>query len=188
MRKIFSLAAGLLLLALAPARADEIESAYTKIDLKKCPLIDKNDDEGPWALWRCDGYEGRPVFVMEGDLRFFIWFDERETNERIRDQTLAPFNNLGKGVLEWRLRRGPQGVAEPFATIIRYYTAREGKPEGQVLVVSQIKPGATCHIAYVDALANRDANVLAREAADEYAGTFDCGNEPMVIGKSGISR
>ena len=57
------------------------------------------------------------------------------------------------------------------------------KTEGQVLVVTKIAPGATCHVAYVDALANPDANELARKAADEKAVDFDCENEPEIVGK-----
>ena len=55
--------------------------------------------------------------------------------------------------------------------------------EGQVLVVTKVAPDATCHIAYVDALANKNANELARQAADETAMEFDCANEPRIVGK-----
>jgi hypothetical protein len=55
--------------------------------------------------------------------------------------------------------------------------------QGQVLVVTQIKAGATCHIAYVDALANADANAMAQKVADEKAGSFDCKNEPEFVGE-----
>jgi len=50
--------------------------------------------------------------------------------------------------------------------------------------VTKLAPGATCHIAYVDALANPDANDLARKAADEKASDFDCDkDEPEFVGK-----
>jgi len=50
-------------------------------------------------------------------------------------------------------------------------------------VVTRLAPGATCQIAYVDALANPDANELARKVADEKAAGFDCENEPEYVGK-----
>jgi len=68
---------------------------------------------------------------------------------------------------------------------VRYFTAdpETGEDKGQVLVVTQLVEGNTCHVAYVDALANKDANELARKAADE-SGDFDCAtDEPEVIGK-----
>jgi hypothetical protein len=52
-----------------------------------------------------------------------------------------------------------------------------------VLVVTQLAEGNSCHIAYVDALANKDANELARAAADK-SGKFNCAkDEPEVIGE-----
>jgi hypothetical protein len=50
--------------------------------------------------------------------------------------------------------------------------------------VTKIVPGATCHIAYIDALANPDANELARKTADAKAKDFDCETgEPEYVGK-----
>lgn len=50
-------------------------------------------------------------------------------------------------------------------------------------MVSQIEEGNSCHIAYVDALANKNANDLAREAADK-AGDFNCAtDEPETLGE-----
>ena len=70
------------------------------------------------------------------------------------------------------------GAGSPVATILRWYTAAPDgagdKTEGQVLVVTQLRPGATCHIAYIDALANKNANEMARHIADQQAGSFDC--------------
>jgi hypothetical protein len=73
----------------------------------------------------------------------------------------------------------------PIATIVRYHTAdpETGEDKGQVLVVTQLVEGNSCHIAYIDALANADANVLAREAADR-SGDFDCASDEVeVIGE-----
>ncbi|MCW2309901.1 hypothetical protein [Rhodobium gokarnense] len=168
------------------AEAAEIDSAYTKLDLNACPIIEQNLEEGSWTLVRCKGYRGRPVFVGEGDLRFFVWFDDKESEEPLRSQTLGPFNTIGE-TLEWRVRR-VGGDWQPFATILRYRTSLdEDQDQGEVLVVSQIQPGATCHIAYVDVRSNPDANALARDAADRLAGSFDCADTPERIGVPGPS-
>ena len=49
--------------------------------------------------------------------------------------------------------------------------------------MTQLGEGTTCQIAYIDALANPDANALAREAADRMAGKTDCSVEPELVGK-----
>ncbi|MBK5951849.1 hypothetical protein CH339_06255 [Rhodobium orientis] len=168
------------------AWAAEIDSAYTKLDLNACPIVDQNLEEGSWTLVRCAGYRGRPVFVGEGDLRFFVWFDQRKSDEPLASQTLGPFNTIGE-TTEWRLRR-VGGEWQAFATILRYRTSlNDDQDQGEVLVVSQLQPGATCHIAYVDARTNPDANALARDAADRLAGSFDCNDTPERVGTPGPS-
>jgi len=105
----------------------------------------------------------------------------RSSEEQAATQTLPPFNHLGPKI-EWRLGKA-SGELKPFATILRYYVQREeGQADGQILVVTKIEPGTTCHVAYVDALANPDANEMARSAADGVAAGFDCANEPEIVG------
>ena len=172
------LAGVIAMLALAsPAYAD-FTSAYTDLNLDQCLVLDA-DDFG--ASWACPGYKGYPLMVSEGDLRFSLIYG---FGAKVGDgQTLPPFNNLGPK-LEWRLSN-ELGRWMPVATIVRYHTAdpETGEDKGQVLVVTQIEEGNSCHIAYIDALANKDANTLAREAADN-AGDFDCtGDEVEIIGE-----
>jgi len=168
-------------LVASPALAQSgFTSAYTDLNLDDC-LVLEADDFG--ASWSCPGYKGFPVKVQEGDLRFSISYGFEPEENSTGFQTLPPFNNLG-GKLEWRLSNA-KGYFFPVATIVRYHTADTvtGEDKGQVLVVTQIAEGNSCHIAYVDALANKNANDLAREAADK-AGDFNCAaDEPEVIGK-----
>ncbi len=159
--------------------ASELQSQYTDLDFSQCTVIE-SDDTG--SLRACPGYKGIPVMVAEGDLRMFVSYGLTSTVEKAAEQTPPPFNRLGSKI-EWRLSTA-SGVRRPIATILRYFTQREtGDTEGQVLVVTRIEPGATCQIAYIDALANPDANTLARQLADERAANFDCANEPEYIGK-----
>ena len=68
------------------------------------------------------------------------------------------------------------------ATIVRWFTSGDnGEDKGQVLVVTQLKTGATCQIALIDALAVKNANEKARQIADAKAGSFDCAKEPEII-------
>ena len=167
------------------ASAQTVISTYTDIDLDTCTVVSA-DDFG--ATWACPGYKGIPVMIGEGDLRFFVSYGLTSTTERAAEQTLPPFNHLGPRI-EWRIGN-VGGQITPFATILRFFVARpdgqegEGQEgEGQVLVVTKLGPGATCHVAYVDALANPNANELAQKAADETAQDFDCANEPKIIGE-----
>jgi hypothetical protein len=55
-----------------------------------------------------------------------------------------------------------------------------------MLIVTRLPPGPVCHVAYVDAIANRNANELARKAADESARSFTCGKDRVkIVGASG---
>jgi len=152
-------------------------SAYTDIDLDQCLVLDA-DDFG--ASWACPGYKGYPLMVFEGDLRFSLAYGFNIDKEPVRPQTLGPFNHLGPK-LEWRLSNA-LGRWLPVATIVRYFTQdpEDSERTNQVLVVTQLASGQTCHIAYIDALANADANELARQAADA-AGDFDCASDEVEI-------
>lgn len=180
MRGILGCATIVTLLAGPAGAADAYRSEYTDLDFEQCTRIIA-DDMG--ATFACPGYKGIPVMVGEGDLRMFVSFGLTSTTEKAAEETLPPFNHLGAKI-EWRLKQGEEGY-EPAATILRWFTQREeGEGEGQVLVVTQIKTGATCHIAYIDAVANSNANEMAREAADSLAGDFDCENTmPQVRGE-----
>lgn len=174
---IIGLAAGLLLTG--GAAAQQIESAYTDLNLDACSVV-SSDDMG--STYSCAGYKGIPVMVAEGDLRFFVSYGLESTTERAATQTPPPFNFPGRKI-EWRMSNA-EGGWKPFATILRFFVDREGEDaDGQILVVTRLEQGATCHVAYIDALANADANEMARRAADELAPAFDCDNEPKIVGR-----
>lgn len=182
-----TLAAGLLFAALGagPAAAQFNQSEYTDLDLDLCTVV-QSDDFG--STWACNGFKGIPVMVAEGDLRMMVSFGLTSTEEKAASQTLPPFNHLGEKI-EWRLSN-VEGGYKPFATIVRYFvqrmdpeTGEEKTPEGQVLVVTKVAPGTTCQIAWIDALANPDANALAQKTADEKAPDFDCASDPEIVGE-----
>jgi hypothetical protein len=166
-----------------PAAAENL-SAYTKINLAECREIPPApDDPLQSGAWWCDGYQGMPVYVSEGDLRFFVSYGETAPDELAAKTTLPSFNHIGE-TIEWRLT--PDG--KPFATILRFFTSPgDGAPEGQVLVITKLGgPGQICHLGYVNARANPDANAIAREVADNGAADFDCSREnALEFGLSG---
>jgi len=171
MRRVTAAICGFFAVLGPASAAGLVNSSYTDLDLDQCTVITA-DDFG--ATWACPGLKGMPVMVGEGDLRFFVSYGLTSTTEKAAEQTLPPFNHLGAKI-EWRVSND-EGRWLPFATILRYFTAKPdgSEGEGQVLVVTKVEPGNTCHVAYIDALANPDANELARNAADERARDFDC--------------
>lgn len=174
MRKFAWIMGGLMVAS--PTGAAELVSAYTDVDVEQCEMV-SSDEVG--ATWSCEGLDGYPVTISEGDLRMSVSYGENAMDEPAMNQGFAPFNRLGAR-MEW-LSSAAGGA--PVATILRWYLQRgEGPEEDQILVVTQLKPGATCQIAWVDATANAGANEMARAAAEELAGDFDCGGMPRIYG------
>jgi len=136
------------------------------------------DDFG--ASFACPGYKGYPLWLAEGDLRFFVSYGFGAPDEKAAEQTLPQFNYVNS-TLEWRLSN-ETGDWKPFASILRWFTqtGEPGEDEGEVLVVTKIAPGDTCHIAYIDAKQTPNANELARQVADEGAQLFDCATDAPV--------
>ncbi|BCW90341.1 hypothetical protein sos41_35090 [Alphaproteobacteria bacterium SO-S41] len=153
------------------------ESAYTKIYTPdaKCKTVEQNDDEG-WAVSKCPGYKGIDVWIADGDNRVMVAYGAKGRDEAAMSQTFSFFNVTGE-TIEWRLKDG-----KPVATILRWkIDGGEDLPKGEMLAVTQLTPGNQCWIAVVAAHKNKDANELARKAADELAGTVDCANTPAKI-------
>jgi hypothetical protein len=164
-----------------------VKSIFTALDLRHCSVVAKHPDGN---RMRCEGLPGYPIYLAEGDLRFFVSIGEQGEARRAASQTLAAFNTPFRGrsrraTVEWRfIIRDEHPV--PYAMILRYFTKSE-KQKGQVLVVTRVTDTETCHVAYIDALANLNAIVLARRVADERARKFDCRSEPEKVGATGKS-
>jgi hypothetical protein len=171
-------------LAAPPDNLSPLKSKFTTIDLGNCAVVKRHTDGN---TWRCQGLPGYPVLLAEGDLRFFMSFGRNPDRQKAASQTLGPFNTVFKDkrnrvTIEWRYVRH-QEKDRPYAAIVRYFTSRDGA-RGQVFVVSRVSESEACHVAYIDALANPDAIALARSVADERARTFNCKDEPTVVGPS----
>lgn len=173
MRIVTGLAAAALLALPALSAGAKVESAYTKIFTKDsgCKQVDGNEQED-WAVTRCPGHSSIAVFIGEGDLRAMVAYGMNAKNEVAFGQTFNNFNQTGD-TIEWRLRGG-----KPFATILRWkIDGGPDMPKGEMLVVTQLDEGNQCWVAVVSASKNKDANVLARKAADELAGKGKCNDE-----------
>ena len=132
------------------------------------------------------------VVISEGDLRETVSIGRNRAQaarEPAAQSWFGPFNSTTHTV-EWRAVDG-----KPFAIIQRWHIAdnadpdKEGRPTAKpMLAVTRLPPGPVCHVAYIDGQANRNANELARQAADEFARDFKCGkDEVKVVGEKGAA-
>jgi hypothetical protein len=193
---------GVVLLAAAcgagVASAQSIESAYTTFDSKKCKHKPGTEPED-YGDWLCPGYGNIAVRLAAGDQRMFVTFGKAKKDDEenlAESQTFPAFNDVYSGTVEWRLEKSADGKLRPFATILRWNIIAAGDqptkgksgivPTGRVLVVTRLGPGGVCHVGYVDARANPNANELARKIADEHARGFKCGKDKrIVLGQTG---
>jgi len=165
------------ILTLTPFAALGGESAYSKLDFDKhCTFEKPSDDEnaGPGASAICQIGNFPTIYFDEGDLRQSVGFGAPKEY-----QTFGQFNYINN-VIEWRSKNG-----KPYAAIVRFFIQNSHLDNddgdkanlGQVLVVHRVaenKNGQTCIVGMVDARANANANVLARQIADKLAASFNC--------------
>lgn len=178
--RIFSIALMLaaLLCAAAGTTATAAESLYTDLILDKCrALVEPNPDEpgGDFMISSCRGLGNYQVLFKEGDLRQSIHYGYLKKS--IVDhafESFGQFNNMNPKI-EWRV--GDDG--RPYAAIQRFFVGDTGS-QGQILVISRVGQRGDeegCPVGYVDALANKNPNELAREVADTIAAAFHCGKD-----------
>ena len=180
---LFAAAFGLI----SPASAQTFSSSYTSSAEKDCRTIGKPKDVSTKQV--CPGKSGLVVVVSEDDLRQTVSVGPNPAaaaKEPAAEASFAPFNSTAPTV-EWRAVDD-----KPFAIIQRWLisdTDKAGSPISKpMLAVTRLPPGPVCHVAYIDGQANRNANELARQAADEFARDFKCGkDEVKVVGEKGAA-
>ncbi|MDA9506990.1 hypothetical protein XI09_20640 [Bradyrhizobium sp. CCBAU 11386] len=175
---------------LGGANAQSVGSTYTSTAPKDCRQVGKPSELDGSTTRVCPGKDGLMVLIAEDDLREIVSVgrNRKEAAEEPAARIwFAPFNS-SETTVEWRAA-GPK----PFAIIQRWHIAdgsdpdKQGRPNTKaMLVVTRLPPGPVCHVAYVDAIANPNANELARKAADDFARSFTCGkDEVKVVGTRG---
>ncbi len=176
---------------ISPVSAQTFSSSYTSTAPKDCRTVGRPGDNGG-TTQVCPGKSGLVVLVREDDLRQTVSVGPNgaaAAKEPAAEAGFAPFNSTAPTV-EWRAVDG-----KPFAIIQRWLIAdnndldKAGTPTSKpMLAVTRLPPGPVCHVAYIDGQANRNANELARQAADEFARDFKCGkDEVKVVGEKGTA-
>ena len=162
------------------------KSAYTTIDPKLCQTAGITTTG---TAFLCPGLDGYAISIAEVNGRTFMAAGINPQQTRAAQQALnatnTPLRKSGRATVEWRFTIKDQHRV-PYAMIVRYFT-RSQTARGEVLVVTKIAGSLACHVAYIDALANEDAIVLARQIADERARAFDCTAAPTIEGAHGTS-
>jgi hypothetical protein len=185
---LFAAASGLI----SPVSAQTFSSSYTSTAEKDCRTVGKPRAPDGGTTQVCPGKSGLVVLVSEDDLRQTVSVGSNRAaaaKEPAAETSFAPFNSTAPTV-EWRAVDGA-----PFAIIQRWLIAdnndldKSGTPTSKpMLAVTRLPPGPVCHVAYIDGQANRNANELARQAADEFARDFKCGkDEVKVVGEKGAA-
>ncbi|MDB5556059.1 MAG: conserved hypothetical signal peptide protein [Rhizobium sp.] len=168
----------MMVLATGSAAAATGQSVYTDLKLEQCKsLIEPDPDEpgGDFMSSICPGLGDYQVLFKEGDLRQSVHFGFLKKS--IVDkafESFGPFNHMNPKI-EWRIGSG----GKPIAAIQRFIVG-DSPSQGQILVISRVgQPGDEegCPVGYVDALASKDANNLARAVADGLAVHFRCGED-----------
>ncbi len=163
--------------------------AYSSTEAGNCKTI-STSKEGDGATRVCGGIAGLSVLINESDLRETVSVGVSRAaaaKEPAASAWFGPFNSSGPKI-EWRMTNG-----KPFAIIQRWQIAdndapdkRGGPTDRSMLIVTRLPPGPVCHVAYVDAKANPNANELARQAADDLARGFNCGKDTVrIVGQRG---
>jgi hypothetical protein len=175
---------------LESAAAQSMGSTYTSTAPKDCRPVGKPSEFDGSITRLCPGKDGLMVLIAEDDLREVVSAGRSRkaaAEEPAAKVWFAPFNS-SENTVEWRT-----AGTKPFAIIQRWHIAdgtdpdKQGRPNTKaMLVVTRLPPGPVCHVAYVDAIANPNANELARKAADDFARGFICGkDEVRIIGARG---
>jgi hypothetical protein len=167
-----TLLAAILLLSAPSLSLAANTSVYTKFDIEKCPRLDAgNADEGEGGSWLCKGYGNLKIYFAEGDLRQFVAFGKSPKKTCAAEQTFSGFNSANT-TIEWRLNKG-----KPIAAIQRWTVSYDPEDSAKTktwLVVTRIERSNSCRMAVVEG-AFPNANVKAREIADQSAEKFECG-------------
>lgn len=189
MRRVLAI---VLPLMLAQTGAAVAESQFTALDLDRCRDVSAKPEPGEpdiVGVWRCRGFGGMPIQVIEGDLRTTVSYGPRAADEPAAGEFTNKFSYVGK-TIEWRGRR-VNGAFVPYATVLRFFVTLDNddgtQTTGQALVVTRLPPGPVCRVGAVDARANADADRLAGQIADEVARDFKCGTDMPVV-RGGASR
>ena len=156
------------------------DSAYVRV-FDNCTTRESDEEEVVYS--DCAGYGDWTVHILAGQHGIAAAYSPRGKEAQWLESPprAGVFQDFGD-VMEWRL--DASGVE--FATIYRsIFTGFEPGQGGQYLTVSALRGEGDlggCHVAYVEAAQQPQANQIARDAADYLAPGWQCGvDDPIVF-------
>lgn len=167
----------------APAAAAELTSVYHDISLKSCrdmnprPAAKRGDHAT--VPYLCKPFAGHGITITQ-------WPNGRELRIDPPGGT-APaaqvrmLSGLGDKI-EWRGTKTAAGFVPRGAIVRAQWMAEAGKLHS-VLTILKVAAGRICRAAVIDATLNRNANELARAAADGPVQSFDCAEPVRILGQ-----
>ena len=153
----------------------DVTRSKCRTDLKK-PLSQLSEHET--ITYFCKMQTGYELTITYHGTSVAISFKRVADRSTAKPQLGAGYD-IGDSV-EWRGTRAGQSFV-PDAAILRLKTKGADGRMGAVLAVMRVEGAQICPAAYIDALANKDANMLARSASDEAAKNFRCGSDQAKI-------
>lgn len=164
------LAIGCALIVLAFSADAQVYSVYTKLVDKNCRTL-KTDEETGSSTRQCPGLGKWSLLTLYDDQRMSVNVvaPDRKTYElNYWSVITTAFSSLGDKA-EWRVRKEKDGAITPIALIVRVNAAKSenGGKRTSYLTVAKITDGEICVTDKIGS--GRNANLLARQAADESA-------------------
>ena len=164
------LAVGVVLVGLAFSVDAQVYSVYTNLADKTCRTV-KTDDETGSSTQQCRGFGKWSLMTLYDDQRMSVNVvapDRKAYELNYWSVITTAFSSLGDKA-EWRVRKEKNGVATPIALIVRVNAAPGGNGGGRTsyLAIAKITDGDICVTDKIGV--QRNANLLARQAADEAA-------------------
>ncbi len=160
--------------------AAEMKSVYQDMPIKGCrdtnPTPEARRGDHETVGYDCGKVSGYGVFYTE--LPNAKEFRIDPPGGKSPGPQLRFSSGLGARI-EWRGVASPKGF-QPKAVIIRTGSTAHGPRPVSVLNILKVEPKQICLAAVLDVSANKDANAMARVAADGLDG-FMCGTSGVMI-------
>lgn len=159
------------------------KSQYTSFSLATCKVLTTQPQGNGYI---CPGLGDALVYYAQANGRTFLAAGPSPQSTKAAGQTLAKLNTpfaspRARATIEWRYVI-KNDRPTPYAMIVRHHT-RSNKGAGQTLVVTKINGSEACQVVHIDAVANPQAIVMARNFADGRARSGACPNEPTIEGQ-----
>lgn len=166
-----------------PLAAQEVAFAYQDLTAKACR------DTNPRPLHLRGDHDVTP-YVCPPFAGYGVTFIEQPNFRDLRidppgGKSAKPQIHMVIGLgekMEWRGRKNGDSIV-PHAAFVRVRWLGATQKMRSLLTVLKVEKGQVCFAALIDATAHKNANDIARAAADSSVQQFTCGAKPVILGE-----